>query len=38
MSEKVGSVTFNPLTFMVEIDFNRILQLDGNLKTKPFSK
>ena len=28
----------NPLTFMVEFDFNRVLQSDGNLKIKTFSK
>ena len=33
MLEQVGSVTF-----MVEFDFNRVLQSDGNLKIKTFSK
>ena len=38
MSEQVGSVTPGPLTFMVEFNFNQVLQSDGNLKIKPFSK
>ena len=39
MSEQVRSVTGkNPLTFMVEFDFNQVLQSDGNLKMKTFSK
>ena len=28
----------NPLIFIVEFDFNRVLQSDGNLKIKTFSK
>ena len=41
MSELVGSVTRKkssdfPLT--LEFDFNRVLQSDGNLRIKPFSK
>ena len=28
----------NPLTFMVEFNFNRVLRSDGNLKIKTFTK
>ena len=39
MSKQVGSVTRKKSSGgVVEFDFNRVLQADGNLKIKTFSK
>ena len=39
MSEQVRSVTRKKSSdFLVESDFNRVLESDGNLKIKTFSK